>query len=242
MLDRPLICSNLWFSEAGLRSGRQNLDPSLRSAVVASAEVAGYRWNSAEPTCTHAYLWPAVRRILAVGVAEGRAKRVFDLGCGNGATARSLTAEGWEVAGVDPSDEGVAHARASGLDLRVGSAYEDLATEFGRWPFVLCLEVVEHVYFPHRLARTLFDLCDPGALAIVSTPYHGYWKNLALSLIPGAWDLHHHPLSDHGHIKFWSIPTLGALLSSAGFARTSFLRVGRMGPLAKSLIAIAEKA
>jgi 2-polyprenyl-6-hydroxyphenyl methylase/3-demethylubiquinone-9 3-methyltransferase len=207
-----------------------------------STELAGYRWQSAQPTCAHAYLWPAVRRILAHGVAAGRAKRVFDLGCGNGATARLLAAEGFEVAGVDPSEEGVGHARASGLDLRVGSAYDDLATEFGRWPFVLCLEVVEHVDFPHRLARTLFELCEPGALAIVSTPYHGYWKNLALSLAPGAWDRHHHPLCDQGHIKFWSMRTLRALLLQAGFKVVRFQRLGRLPALAKSMIAVAETA
>jgi 2-polyprenyl-6-hydroxyphenyl methylase/3-demethylubiquinone-9 3-methyltransferase len=145
-----------------------------------------------------------------------------------------------EVAGVDPSQEGVTHARANGVVLRVGSAYEDLANEFGRWSFVLCLEVIEHVYFPHRLARTLFDLCDPDALAIVSTPYHGYWKNLALSLVPGAWDRHHHPLSDHGHIKFWSERTLRALLLQAGFKAVRFNRLGRIGALAKSMIAVAE--
>jgi hypothetical protein len=55
--------------------------------------------------------WPALRRILADGVAEGRTKRVFDLGCGNGATARVLAAEGFEVVGVDSSPEGIAHAR-----------------------------------------------------------------------------------------------------------------------------------
>jgi 2-polyprenyl-3-methyl-5-hydroxy-6-metoxy-1,4-benzoquinol methylase len=145
-----------------------------------------------------------------------------------------------EVAGVDPSREGIAHARVRGSNLRVGSAYDDLATEFGRWPFVLCVEVVEHVYFPHRLARTLHELCDPGALAIVSTPYHGYWKNLALSLVPGAWDRHHHPLSDHGHIKFWSVRTLRALLLQAGFKAVRFGRVGRVAALAKSMIAVAE--
>lgn len=209
-------------------------------APVAGAECAGYRWHSAEPTCAQAYLWPAVRRILADGVAHGRAMRVFDLGCGNGATARVLAAEGFEVAGVDPSPEGVGHARASGLDLRIGSAYDNLASEFGRWPFVLCLEVIEHVYFPHRLARTLFELCEPGALAIVSTPYHGYWKNVALSLVPGAWDRHHHPLSDHGHIKFWSIATLRALLIQAGFRAVRFQRLGRVPALAKSMIAVAE--
>jgi hypothetical protein len=78
-------------------------------------------------------------------------------------------------------------------------------------------------------------------VAIVSTPYHGYWKNLALSLVPGAWDRHHHPLQDDGHIKFWSIPTLRMLLSKAGFQQTSFRRVGRLGPLAKSMVAIAIK-
>jgi 2-polyprenyl-6-hydroxyphenyl methylase/3-demethylubiquinone-9 3-methyltransferase len=82
----------------------------------------------------HAYFMPAVRRILADGLAEGRAKRVFNLGCGNGATAQTLAAEGWEVAGVDPSEEGIAHAYASGLDLRVGSAYDDLAAEFRPLP------------------------------------------------------------------------------------------------------------
>ena len=214
--------------------------PSVDSALAAGAGLAGYRWHSAEPTCAHAYLWPAVRRILAEGLAEGRARRVFDLGCGNGATAHVLSAEGWEVAGVDPSREGIACARAGGLDLRVGSAYDDLSTTFGRWPFVLCTEVVEHVYFPHRLARTLFELCEPGGLAIVSTPYHGYWKNLALSLVPGAWDRHHHPLCDHGHIKFWSMETLRALLIQAGFKTVRFKRLGRVPALAKSMIAVAE--
>jgi 2-polyprenyl-6-hydroxyphenyl methylase/3-demethylubiquinone-9 3-methyltransferase len=182
-----------------------------------------------------------VRRILADGIAKGRARRIFDLGCGDGAIARLLAADGFEVAGVDPSPEGVADARAGGLDLQVGSAYDDLAAEFGRWPFVLCLEVVEHVYFPHRLACTLFELCEPGALAIVSTPYHGYWKDLGLSLVPGAWDRHHHPLCDHGHIKFWSERTLRALLLQAGFKTARFARLGRIPARAKSMIALAQK-
>jgi SAM-dependent methyltransferase len=159
------------------------------------------------------------------------------------ATARRrayLAPRAWRWPGVDPSQEGEAYGRASGLNLHVGSGYDDLATAFGRWPFVLCLEVVEHVYFPHRLARALYELCEPGGLAIVSTPYHGYCKNLALSLVPGAWDRHHHPLSDHGHIKFWSERRLRALLIRAGFKAVRFRRLGRFPALAKSMIAVAE--
>jgi 2-polyprenyl-3-methyl-5-hydroxy-6-metoxy-1,4-benzoquinol methylase len=129
----------------------------------------------------------------------------------------------------------------AGSTCVVGSAYDDLAAEFGCFPFVLSLEVVEHVYFPHRWAACLRALTEPGGLAIVSTPYHGYWKNLALSLVPGAWDRHRHPLRDHGLIKFWSARSLRELLIKSGFQEVSFTRVGRLPALAKSIVAVAEK-
>ncbi|MFN3682011.1 MAG: hypothetical protein ACK4VP_08235, partial [Nitrospira sp.] len=79
-----------------------------------------------------------------------------------------------------------------------------------------------------------------GGVAIVSTPYHGYWKNLALAL-SGKMDAHFTALWDHGHIKFWSIRTLRQLLQEAGFSEIRFLRVGRIPPLAKSMIAVAYR-
>ncbi|MBX3435495.1 MAG: methyltransferase domain-containing protein [Pirellulales bacterium] len=106
---------------------------------------------------------------------------------------------------------------------------------------MISLEVVEHVYAPRDYAATLFSLVEPGGIAIVSTPYHGYLKNLALAAT-GAMDRHFTALWDHGHIKFWSIATLTQLLEEAGFARVRFLRVGRFAPLAKSMIAVAERS
>lgn len=105
---------------------------------------------------------------------------------------------------------------------------------------MISLEVVEHVYAPRDYARTLFDLVEPGGTAIVSTPYHGYLKNLALALT-GRMDRHFTALWDHGHIKFWSIPTLTTLLTEAGFENIRFHRVGRIPALAKSMIAVAQK-
>ena len=102
------------------------------------------------------------------------------------------------------------------------------------------LEVVEHVYFPRRYAATLFALLEPGGTAIVSTPYHGYWKNLALAL-SGKMDAHFTALWDYGHIKFWSVATLTRLLAEAGFDDIRFQRVGRIPALAKSMIAIARR-
>lgn len=210
-----------------------------------SQDIAGYRYGDHAPTHAHGFLMPAVTGILervCRDRAGGVERRLFDLGCGNGSVAHALSREGWAVTGVDPSTEGIAQARAHypDLALEVGSAYDDLAARYGQFPVVVSLEVVEHVYAPRHYAATLFSLLEPGGVAIVSTPYHGYWKNLALA-VTGKMDRHFTALWDHGHIKFWSMATLSTLLREAGFAEIDYERVGRIPPLARSMIAIARK-
>ena len=172
----------------------------------------------------------------------GGARRCFDLGCGNGSVAAAMNQRGWQVVGVDPSDEGIARAREAypQLALHQAEASPELAERFGRFPVVYSLEVVEHVYAPRVFAKALAALTAPDGVAIVSTPYHGYWKNLAMA-VTGKLDAHFTALWDHGHIKFWSMQTLGELLREAGFNRVEFQRVGRIPPLAKSMIAIARR-
>jgi 2-polyprenyl-3-methyl-5-hydroxy-6-metoxy-1,4-benzoquinol methylase len=164
------------------------------------------------------------------------------LGCGNGSGAAMLARAGWNVTGVDPSVEGISLANKMypDLALHLGSAYDDLAAKYGRYPVSISLEVVEHVYDPRKYACTLYGLLAAGGVAIISTPYHGYWKNLALA-ITGKTDAHYTALWDNGHIKFWSIKTLTSLLEEAGFEDIHFLRVGRIPLLAKSMVAIARK-
>lgn len=173
----------------------------------------------------------------------GHARRAFDLGCGNGAIAGKLSDLGFNVTGIDASESGIAHAKASHPHCRFeqASVYDDLAARFGTFPLVISLEVVEHLYEPRKLARAVHDLLEPGGTAIVSTPYHGYLKNLALALA-GKLDSHFSPLWDGGHIKFFSVPTLRQLLSEAGLRDIRFVRAGRIPPFAKSMAAIARKA
>lgn len=201
----------------------------------------GYEFAHGGHSCAHAYLLPTVRRLLD-GLGHPRGTRLFDLGCGNGSTAAALTADGWDVTGVDVSEEGLAQARAHHPELRIekGSAYDDLAARHGRFPVVISLEVVEHLYAPRRFAATVRDLLEPGGTAIVSTPFHGYWKNLALA-VTGRMDRHFTALWDHGHIKFWSEATLGELLREAGFVDIAFSRVGRVPMIAKGMVARARR-
>lgn len=204
-----------------------------------------YRYSSATHSHAHAYLLGPVESILNnyLENKEGAHDlRLFDLGCGNGSVANHFSQLGWEVTGVDPSIEGIAVGQKNypHLKLAEGSAYDDLSRKYGTFPVVISLEVIEHVYAPRAFAKRLFDLVEPGGIAIVSTPYHGYLKNLALA-VTGKLDNHFTVLWDHGHIKFWSMRTLEILLNEVGFSDTKFDRVGRIPPLAKSMIATAVK-
>lgn len=208
--------------------------------MKATKAIGGYRYTDAVENTSHSYLLPALKAEL--GRLSPTSMRLFDLGCGNGSVGASLSELGWEVEGVDPSVEGISQAKTEYPELRfeIGSAYDDLARRFGRFPVVISLEVVEHVYAPRDYARTLADCLEPGGTTIISTPYHGYVKNVTLAL-SDKMDAHFTALWDHGHIKFWSVRTLTELLSDAGLQEIRFLRVGRIPPLAKSMIAIARK-
>jgi 2-polyprenyl-3-methyl-5-hydroxy-6-metoxy-1,4-benzoquinol methylase len=186
------------------------------------------------------YLWPAVKKIIEDRTF--RERRAFDLGCGNGSISNLLSQLGFDVVGVDPSESGITMARRTfpHVQFQRGNAYDDLAEQYGAFPLVVSLEVVEHCYNPRKYAQTLSSLVEDRGIAIVSTPYHGYLKNLALA-VTGKWDMHLGPLWDGGHIKFFSITTLCSLLNEAGFREVRIFRIGRIPPLAKSMVAVASK-
>ena len=208
-----------------------------------AVDISGYTYEDPELNASHDYLVPALLAELASLRRSTACTRLFELGCGNGSVADVLTREGYQITGVDASAQGIEQAkrRYPQLNLQLGSAYDPLADTYGKFPVVVSLEVVEHLYAPRVFARALFDLVEPSGTVIVSTPYHGYWKNLAMALT-GKLDHHFTALWDHGHIKFWSIGTLTLLLQEAGFHSIRFRRVGRVPALAKSMIAIAKKS
>lgn len=206
------------------------------------SQIAGYRYSDSELNHSHNYLLPKLTQILAARQDGLLGRRLFDLGCGNGSVTNYLAQCGYLVTGVDPSEEGIKSAKRAYPQILIeqGSAYDNLVDKYGKYNIVVSLEVVEHLYSPRRFAKTIYNLLDPGGIAVISTPYHGYWKNLALA-ITGKLDAHFTALWDHGHIKFWSISTLSALLQEAGFKKLEFYRVGRLSPLAKSMFVVATR-
>jgi 2-polyprenyl-6-hydroxyphenyl methylase/3-demethylubiquinone-9 3-methyltransferase len=190
-----------------------------------------------EKNAFHEYIWPALVKYL-----QGRSGRLLDLGCGGGSTAGMLADRGWDVVGIEPCAQAVQMAQSAFPKCRfyVGSAYDDLSVH-GTFDAVISMEVVEHLYSPASWARTIAGRLKPDGLLVVSTPYHGYLKNLAVTLM-GHWDQHHSPLYEGGHIKFWSRATLTRLLADSGLRVRSFQGAGRLPYLWKSMVLTATRS
>lgn len=196
-----------------------------------------YGYGSAGQGWAHQYLLEHV----LMEVRKSRASRAFEIGAGNGYVASRIAELGIDVCGIEPSPSGVAFARSHSppVNIQAGSAYDDLVRQYGKFPLVLSLEVVEHLMYPRTFAKAVHGLLEPDGTALVSTPYHGYLKNLALA-VSGKLDDHFTALWDGGHIKFWSIRTLSTLFVEAGLRVERVIRIGRIPPLAKSMLLVLK--
>lgn len=206
-----------------------------------SKKNSSYKYSDHKLGDIHKFILPALIDIFEKRGVTKTAK-LMDVGCGNGSVANFFSDRGWKVIGVDSSIEGIRHANLAypKISINYGSVYDDLFMKFGAFPVVISLEVIEHLYDPRTFVKTIYDLAEPGGLCILSTPYHGYFKNIALAL-SGKLDQHFTALWDHGHIKFFSISTLTRILVEAGFEILEFRRVGRVPILARSMVVVARR-
>lgn len=129
---------------------------------MSQVNISGYKWQDGEHSQAHSFILPVLDNILKD--LKKSDTRLFDLGCGNGSISNYLHQKGYDVSGIDPSEQGIQQAKVNypHLNLSVGSAYDNLAEQYGTFPLVISLEVVEHVYAPRDYAKTLFDLTESG--------------------------------------------------------------------------------
>lgn len=203
--------------------------------------VDNYGWQSEQGPQSGGYLAPFVAATLKrLGV-----KRVLDLGSGNGHLCGVLHSQGFDVVGVEYDPGGVeiskrAYPRIPFYRFGVQDDPNQLLMEQSPFDIVVSTEVIEHLFSPHLLPSFARGVLKPAGRLLVTTPYHGYLKNVAIALA-GKWDHHHTALWHGGHIKFWSRESLSRLLRDQGFDVTEFHGVGRLPLLWKSMALIAQK-
>lgn len=200
-----------------------------------------YGYNNTLPDHSHAYLLNPILDLLN----KNKNTKILDLGCGNGSFANELFKKGFDIYGTDASEMGILEAnklipnRFHIQDLSSDQLPKELSSI--NFNTVISTEVIEHLYDPRSFisfAKNIL-LKNGGGEIIISTPYHGYLKNLLLA-ITNKLDAHFGPLWDGGHIKFWSKKSLSTLLEEFGFKVTHFKGCGRLPYLWKSMVIKAE--
>lgn len=205
-----------------------------------TTEYVDYGWADGEPEGAAPY----VNRAIDALIDPPAGSRVLDVGCGNGYLAARFAERGCRVVGIDMSEHGIelARRRCPGVRFEIAAADDGMLERLDEPPFdyVVSTEVIEHLYAPDSLVRGMFGALVEGGTAVVSTPYHGYVKNLAIALA-GGFDAHWHPARRGGHIKFWSRRTLIEALHQAGFEQCEFRGAGRLPYLWKSMVVAARR-
>ncbi len=208
-----------------------------------------YGYTTANNDHTENYL---VDNILSL-LNKNKNKLILDVGCGNGWLTAILLQNGFEVYGTDASKNGIKIAnQRKECQIEQGGkkrfflqdlSTDSLPTELVDFKFdtIISTEVIEHLYDPRKYISFCKHILqqNKGGEILLTTPYHGYLKNLLLS-ITGKMDTHFSALWDGGHIKFWSKKTLTQLLEEADFKVTHFIGCGRLPFLWKSMLVKAQ--
>jgi SAM-dependent methyltransferase len=147
--------------------------------------------------------------------AEGRGRRVLDVGCAGGFIGGALARRGYTVTGIDlpgPPPEGFPR-EVERIERDLEDGLPPLA---GRFPFVLCADVLEHVRRPERLLAEVSGVLDENGVLIASLPNSGH-AFFRLNVLLGRFPAEDRGLFDRTHLHFYMWKGWVDLFASAGF-------------------------
>ena len=168
----------------------------------------------------------------------------LDIGCGNGFITKIINKFFKKTTGIDLSNEGIKLAKRKSKKFKnlnfLNIGPEILIKKQIKYDVITAIEVIEHQYDPFKFMNDLEKLSKKNGYVLITTPYHGYIKNLVLSLL-GLMDNHFTVLWTHGHIKFFSIKTLKKLISNYKFDIEEISFSGRFYPISSSMIFLLRR-
>lgn len=114
----------------------------------------------------------ALRRHPLDRLSGAPTRRAVDVGCGRGDLASYLSTKGWDMVGVEPSEQAASAARDEGVTVLTGVlATVDLASRsFGAAVFQQSLE---HTEQPFEDLQRIWSALEPGGVVSIAVPNFG---------------------------------------------------------------------
>lgn len=147
------------------------------------------------------------------------ARRVLDVGCGEGALSLGLPArDRIEVWGIELDDDAAAVA-ATRLDRVLAgdaaSRVESLPDAY--FDCVFCNDILEHLVDPEAVLRTLGTKMAPGGTLISSVPNVRHFWTVWDLVIRGRWDYVDEGILDRTHLRFYTRATMQEMFERCGY-------------------------
>ncbi|MBT6046552.1 MAG: class I SAM-dependent methyltransferase [Candidatus Scalindua sp.] len=149
-------------------------------------------------------------------------ERVFEIGCGAGATGKAFKQKfkDIEFIGLEP-EEKAAEIAQTRLDKVIRSDIEKvrldslgLIKEY--FDLIICADVLEHLYDPWKTIFTLRDYLKPNGSMLASIPNI---QNIDIinKLVDGHWTYSKYGLLDATHIRFFTLNEITKMFTGTGF-------------------------
>jgi 2-polyprenyl-3-methyl-5-hydroxy-6-metoxy-1,4-benzoquinol methylase len=135
---------------------------------------------------------------------------MLEIGCASGAFLHQMASMGWQVEGIEFSEEPARAARALGYRVQSG-ALEDASAPQHPVDLVVGWMVLEHLHDPVACLWKLRQWSNPGARLVVSVPNAG---SLEFRIFRDAW----YALQVPTHVYHFTVRTLTKVLEAGGWS------------------------
>jgi 2-polyprenyl-3-methyl-5-hydroxy-6-metoxy-1,4-benzoquinol methylase len=134
--------------------------------------------------------------------------RLLDVGCGDGWLMDHMASLGWQAEGLDFDEQAVAAARRRGLQVHLGSLFDQRLPEHA-YDAITLSHVVEHVHDPEAWLRECRRILRPGGQLVAVTPNN---ESFGHRCFGANW----RGLEPPRHLQIFSRRTLSTLAERAG--------------------------
>jgi SAM-dependent methyltransferase len=152
---------------------------------------------------------------------KGKGK-ILEIGCGRGENLFGARQAGWEVYGIEMTEEFAVAAQEKGIEIEISSAEESKL--LGRKDFfdvIFLVAILEHLYDPNEVLKKVYRSLKPGGVIFIDVPNEAALNlaigNLYMRMRGRDWAINLSPTFPPFHVVGYTPKSLRMIVEKAGF-------------------------